>query len=87
MKPVPMHPNLPEATSALGTVIKPKQWVECAHCEKLSPLEEREWVGLTDVEVSQMEKDCLWGGKDFNGNLGYWAVYRSIEAALKAKNA
>ena len=47
----------------------------------------REWVGLTDVEVSQMEKDCLWGGKDFNGNLGYWAVYRSIEAKLKEKNS
>jgi hypothetical protein len=46
----------------------------------------KEWVGLTDVEVSQMEKDCLWGGKDFNGNLGYWAVYRSIEAKLKEKN-
>jgi hypothetical protein len=42
MKPVPMQPNLPEATSALGTVIKPKQWVECAHCKKLSPLEDRE---------------------------------------------
>ena len=48
---------------------------------------QREWVGLTDEEVSQMEKDCLWGGKDFNGNLGYWAVYRAIEAKLKEKNA
>jgi hypothetical protein len=48
---------------------------------------QREWVGLTDVEISQMEKDCLWGGKDFNGNLGYWAVYRAIEALLKEKNA
>lgn len=46
----------------------------------------REWVGLTEEEVSQMEKDCLWGGKDFNGNLGYWAVYRAIEAKLKEKN-
>jgi hypothetical protein len=46
----------------------------------------KEWVGLTDEEVSQMEKDCLWGGKDFNGNLGYWAVYRAIEAKLKEKN-
>ena len=61
--------------------------------ESLNPLPlyttppQREWVGLTDEEVSQMEKDCLWGGKDFNGNLGYWAVYRAIEAKLKEKNA
>ena len=54
MKLVPMHPNLPEATTALGTVVKPKQWVECAHCEKLSPLEEREWVGLTEDEIEDL---------------------------------
>jgi len=82
MKPVPIHPNLPEATSALGTVIKPKQWVECAHCKKLSPLEEREWVGLTEEEVAaawaQSKGDVLQRLKPFAC---------AIEAALKAKNA
>lgn len=47
MIPIPMQPNLPEATTALGTVVKPKQWGICPHCEKLSPMHEREWVGLT----------------------------------------
>lgn len=47
---------------------------------------DKEWVGLTDDEVSQMEKDYLWGGKEFNAALGYWAVYRAIEAKLKEKN-
>jgi hypothetical protein len=46
----------------------------------------RAWVGLTDEEVNQMEKDYLWGGKEFNAELGYWAVYRAIEAKLKEKN-
>jgi hypothetical protein len=77
MKPVPMPPNLPEATTALGTVIKPKQWAECAHCKKLSPLEERKWIGLTDDE----KEDMLKGSKN-----AYDAIER-IEAALKAKNA
>ena len=85
-KLIPIQQNLPEATTALGTVVNPKRWVECAKCKKLSPLEEREWVGLTDEEVSQMEKDYLWGGKEFNAELGYWAVYRAIEAKLKEKN-
>ena len=48
---------------------------------------DRDWVELTDEEVSQMEKDYLWGGKEFNAELGYWAVYRAIEAKLKEKNA
>ena len=46
----------------------------------------KEWVGLTDDRISQMEKDYLWGGKEFNGEFGYWAVYRAIEAELKEKN-
>lgn len=81
MKPVPMHPNLPEATSALGTVVKPKQWVECAHCKKLSPLEERKWVGLTDDEVAaawaQSKGDVLYRLKPFA---------HAIETKLKEKN-
>lgn len=46
----------------------------------------KEWVGMTEDEISQMEKDYLWGGKEFNAELGYWAVYRAIEAKLKEKN-
>lgn len=76
MKPVQMHPNLPEATTALGTVVKPKQWVECAHCKKLSPLEERKWVGLTTDEVFELSSTKLPHGL-FAG---------LIEAKLKEKN-
>jgi hypothetical protein len=59
-------------------------WPNSAPLYTASP--QREWVGLTDEEVSQMEKDYLWGGKAFNAELGYWAVYRAIEAKLKEKN-
>jgi hypothetical protein len=76
MKPVPMHPNLPEATTALGTVVKPKQWVECVHCKKLSPLEEREWVGLTNEERTYL----AW-----ESNNGKHCVAMT-EAKLKEKN-
>jgi hypothetical protein len=82
MKPVPMHPNLPEATTALGTVVKPKQWVECAHCKKLSPLEERKWVGLTDEEIENLwgePVDCMYSA--------HYNAIRDIEAKLKEKNA
>jgi hypothetical protein len=77
MKPVPMHPNLPEATSALGTVIKPKQWYECVHCKKLSPLEEREWVGLTDDERDEIREQAHYEFDD---------ISNAIEAKLKEKN-
>jgi hypothetical protein len=84
MKPVPMHPNLPEATSALGTVIKPKQWVECAHCKKLSPLEEREWVGLTSEEIMEIT-GVTSADSDWNVTIvNKWI--RAIEAKLKEKN-
>ncbi len=75
MKPVPMHPNLPEATTALGTVVKPKQWVECTHCKKLSPLEERKWVGLTDDETNALIQK--WAGE----------LVFEVTQALKEKNA
>ena len=76
-KLIPMQTNLPEATTALGTVVKPKRWVECAKCKKVSPLEERDWVGLTDDEVADLglfhavvDEECV----------------RAIEAKLKEKN-
>lgn len=79
MKPVPMQPNLPEATTALGTVVKPKRWIECQKCKKLSPLEEREWQGLTDDEIYEaIENSNSVLVKD---------MARSIEAKLKEKNA
>lgn len=83
MKPVPMHPDLPEATTALGTVVKPKQWVECAHCKKLSPLEERKWQSLTDDELhglhSELKAQCM-------GATHPVGMYRVLEKALKEKN-
>ena len=75
MKPVPMQPNLPEATTALGTVVKPKQWYECPHCEKSSPLHEREWVGLTEDDLV----DTLWP-------VTLTGVVRLVETKLKEKN-
>jgi hypothetical protein len=84
-KLTPIQQNLPEATTALGTVVNPKRWVECAKCKKLSPLEEREWVGLTDEEVMREfwnfypEEYALFTDVER-------AFYRAIEAKLKEKN-
>ena len=47
---------------------------------------QREWQGLTDEEIGAMEKEYLFGGKEFDDEIGYWAVYRAIEAKLKEKN-
>ena len=46
----------------------------------------KEWQGLTDEEIGAMEKEYLFGGKEFDDEIGYWAVYRAIEAKLKEKN-
>lgn len=80
MNPIPMQPNLPEATTALGTVVKPKQWGMCPHCEKLSPMHEREWVGLTNEEMQSYGNDLLSPHKSIRD------VFNSIEAKLKEKN-
>jgi hypothetical protein len=77
-KLIPIQQNLPEATTALGTVVNPKRWVECAKCKKLSPLEEREWIGLTDEEAREL---CV-------ANVPYVIdMVRALEAKLKEKNA
>ena len=47
---------------------------------------QREFIGLTDEEIGAMEKEYLFGGKEFDDEIGYWAVYRAIEAKLKEKN-
>lgn len=47
---------------------------------------QREWVGLTHEEIGAMEKEYLFGGKEFDDEIGYWAVYRALEAKLKEKN-
>ena len=74
---IPIQQNLPEATTALGTVVNPKRWVECAKCKKLSPLEEREWVGLTNEEAREL---CV-------ANVPYVIdMVRALEAKLKEKN-
>ena len=87
-KLIPMQTNLPEATTALGTVVKPKRWVECAKCKKVSPLEEREWVGLTDAEIEGAIDEGFAFGLD-DGNVSNKIVIRYvrvIEAMLKEKN-
>jgi len=78
MKLIPMQPNLPEATTALGTVVKPKRWVECAKCKKLSPLEESEWISLTDDEIYEAVED--------SNSVLVKDMARAIEAKLKEKN-
>ena len=47
---------------------------------------QREWQGLTDEDVSELEQHYLFGGNEFGDHIGYWAVYRAIEAKLKEKN-
>lgn len=47
---------------------------------------QREFIGLTHEEIGAMEKEYLFGGKEFDDEIGYWAVYRAIEAKLKEKN-
>lgn len=60
--------------------------------ESLNPLPlyttppQRKFIGLTDEEIGAMEKEYLFGGKEFDDEIGYWAVYRAIEAKLKEKN-
>lgn len=46
----------------------------------------KEWVGLTDQDVQSLEDKHLMSGIEFDGESGYWAVYRAIEAKLKEKN-
>jgi len=86
MKPVTMHPNLPEATTALGTVVKPKQWVECTHCKQLSPLEERKWVGLTGEDIKDIEGwvEFKEAGSNERVPLGKLALY--ISHKIREKN-
>ena len=81
MKPIPLHPNMPEATSALGNVVKPKQWYECPHCNKPSPLT-KEWHGLTEEEIKALRHT-----DDLFEDVPMWsAIARAIEAKLKERN-
>lgn len=57
----------------------------CQYSTKALP--QREWQGLKDEEIGAMENEYLFGGKEFDDEIGYWAVYRAIEAKLKEKNA
>ena len=80
-KLIPIQQNLPEATTALGTVVNPKRWVECAKCKKLSPLEERVWQGLTDDEYEAMAEQYVT-----NCYFDTLEYAKAIEAKLKEKN-
>ena len=84
-KLIPMQPNLPEATTALDTVVKPKRWVECAKCKKLSPLEEREWVGLTDAEIMASLPSAL-RAPPLKMPPGWRQFADALDAILKEKN-
>jgi hypothetical protein len=48
---------------------------------------QREWQGLTDEEIRELEQHYLFGGIEFGDDIGYWAVYRAIEAKLRGKNS
>ena len=82
MKPIPLQPNMPQATSALGNPVGPTQWYECPHCHKPSPLT-RTWVGLTEEEAMQIIDTARNGS---TSTFGFMRVARAIEAALKEKN-
>lgn len=46
---------------------------------------------LTDIEIAALERKHLFCGDDgeapeeFEGEIGYWAVYRAVEAAVIEK--
>jgi len=46
----------------------------------------RGWVGLTEADVQSLEYEYLMSGVEFEGENGYWAVYRAIEAKLRERN-
>lgn len=46
---------------------------------------------LTDIEIAALERKHLFSGdggeapEEFEGQIGYWAVYRAVEAAVVEK--
>jgi len=72
MNPIPMQPNMPQATNTFGRPVKSKQWYECTNCKHKAPFE-REWVGLTDEDMAELDEDGV-------------LFARYIEAKLKEKN-
>ena len=83
MKPVPLQPNLPTPTTALGNPAPIAQYYICPHCHKQSPLV-REWVGLTGEEIGLLTTGDDWAHLE-TPVLALFA--RAIEAKLKEKNA
>lgn len=79
MKPVPLHPNLPTPTTAFGNPAPIAQYYVCPHCNNQSPLV-KEWVGLTDEELSEVYNNSNW---DFKQS---WDYERAIEDKLRSKN-
>jgi hypothetical protein len=68
------------------TDFKPKVWMTRPLCGKQSPMPDpdaREWVGLTDDEVSTLIGNEI----GFNSCSGWETEYtRAVEAKLKEKN-
>ena len=79
MTPIPLHPNLPTPTTAFGNPAPIAQYYICPHCKEQSPLV-REWVGLTDEEIAQGNKES-WVTEQAWQSAVWWA-----EAKLKEKN-
>lgn len=70
-----------------GVSVVVRRGVEVLHAKFYPNTPQREWQGLTDEEVSDLEQHYLFGGIEFGDDIGYWAVYRAIEAKLKEKNS
>jgi hypothetical protein len=87
MKPVPLQPNLPTPTTALGNPAPIAQYYTCPHCNKQSPLV-REWVPLTDEEcIAAIDEDFNFALD--HGNVSDRSVIRyarAIEAKLRERN-
>lgn len=81
-----MNHKLLRMIEEAGFQFTPDVMAKLPEFEKLVKLT-YEWQGLTDDEIGAMEKEYLFGGKEFDDEIGYWAVYRAIEAKLKEKNA
>ena len=87
LNPLPLYTTTPqrEVYCGCGDEIVAGDGARCGTCVAVK-YKEKEWQGLTDEEIGAMEKEYLFGGKEFDDEIGYWAVYRAIEAKLKQKN-
>ncbi len=47
--------------------------------------EQDSWVSLTDEEIQELERHHLFGGMEFDGESGYWAVTELSKPHLRRR--